>query len=216
MEKSIIDYDELKISKKIYLGFKRLFDLICAILLMIISIPIFIVIGIAVKLEDKGPIFYFHERIGQNGKKIHLVKFRSMVTNSQEMLENFTKEQKEKFEKNFKLENDPRITKVGKIIRKTSIDELPQVLNILKGDMSLIGPRPVIERELIKFGDKKDKILSVKPGITGWWACNGRSDTTYEERVELESYYVDNMSIVLDIKCIFKTIIAVLKREGVK
>lgn len=216
MEKTVALYNEANISLKIYLFLKRGFDIVSSILGIIFSLPISLIIIICIKLEDGGPIFYLHKRVGKNGKDIYLYKFRSMVTNSQEMLENFTKEQKEEFEKNFKLENDPRVTKVGKVIRKLSIDELPQLLNILKGDMSLIGPRPVMERELYKFGDKASKVLSVKPGLTGWWACNGRSDTTYEERVELESYYVDNMSIILDIKCFFKTILAVLKRNGVK
>ena len=216
MEKAITWYNELNLSKKLYLTFKRCFDIISSLLGLIVSLPIFLVISIAIKIEDKGPIFYKHKRIGKNGKFIYLYKFRSMVINSQEILENFSKEQKEEFEKYFKLDNDPRITKVGNIIRKTSLDELPQLLNILKGEMSLIGPRPVIEKELVKFGDSKDIILSVKPGLTGWWACNGRSDTTYEERVELESYYVHNMSLKLDTICFFKTIISVLKKKGVK
>ena len=118
------------------------------------------------------------------------------------------------FEENQKLKNDPRITKIGKVLRKTSIDELPQLINVLKGDMSLIGPRPVVDGEIEKYGKNKDKFLSVKPGITGYWAANGRSDTSYDERIEMELYYVDNMSFKLDIKIFFKTILSVIKKEG--
>lgn len=216
MEKELSWYDSKALSTKVFLGVKRSFDLICASVGLILILPIFLVIAIAIKIEDRGPIFYKHKRVGKNHSEIYLYKFRSMVTNSQEMLENFTAEQKKEYEKFFKLENDPRITKVGKIIRKTSLDELPQLLNILKGEMSFIGPRPVVEKELSKFGKYQDKLLSVKPGLTGWWACSGRSDTTYEERVELEIYYIDNFSLKLDILCFFKTIIAVLKRKGAK
>ena len=203
-------------SKKFFLISKRLFDIFCAIIGLILLSPFFLIIAIAIKREDKGPVFYKHKRVGQNNQDIYLYKFRSMVTNSQEILENFTKEQKLEFEKFFKLENDPRITKVGNILRKTSLDELPQLLNILKGEMSFIGPRPVVTKELEKFGNNVDKFFSVKPGLTGWWACSGRSDTTYEERVELELYYIDNQSLKLDIICFFKTIFAVLKRKGAK
>ncbi|MCD7893365.1 MAG: sugar transferase [Erysipelotrichaceae bacterium] len=121
---------------------------------------------------------------------------------------------KREWDANFKLENDPRITKVGNILRKTSLDELPQILNIFLGNMSIIGPRPVIDEEVELYGKDKDKFLSVKPGLTGYWAANGRSSTTYEERMEMELYYVENCSIWLDIKIFFKTIISVLKREG--
>lgn len=216
MKKAITCQTKTKLSKKIYLTFKRIFDIICCSIGLVISLPIFLIISIAIKLEDNGPIFYKHKRVGKNGKFIYLYKFRSMAINSQEILEKFSKEQKEEFEKNFKLENDPRITKVGNIIRKTSLDELPQLLNIIKGEMSLIGPRPVTTKELPKFGTNKKAILSVKPGLTGWWACNGRNDTTYKERVKLEKYYVDNMSLWLDIKCFFKTIISVLTKRGVR
>ena len=112
------------------------------------------------------------------------------------------------------MKDDPRITKLGKFIRKTSIDELPQFINVLKGDMSLIGPRPIVDGEIEKYGENKDKFLSVRPGLTGYWAANGRSDITYEERMKMELYYVDNISFKLDIQIFFKTIISVVKKEG--
>lgn len=216
MDKAITFCSDLNLSLKIYLFLKKIFDIVVSLIGIVFSLPILLIIIVCIKLEDGGPIFFLHKRVGKNGKTIYLYKFRSMVTNSQEMLENFTDEQKKEFEKNFKLDDDPRITRVGKIIRKLSVDELPQFLNILKGDMSFIGPRPVVESELSKFGNNVSLLLSVKPGLTGWWACNGRSDTTYEERVKLELYYVKHMSIILDLKCFFKTIYSVLKKEGVK
>ena len=139
-----------------------------------------------------------------------------MVPNAEELIKKFTPEQMKEFKENFKLENDPRITKVGKWLRKTSLDELPQLINILRGELSIIGPRPVIEKELEKYGNNKEKFLSVTPGLTGYWAANGRSDTTYEQRMQMELYYVDNISFKLDLKVFFKTIISVLKKEGAR
>ncbi len=204
--------------KHIYPIIKRLFDIIVSGLMLIILSPVFLMLGLLIKLDSKGPVFYKHKRIGKNGEYIYLYKFRSMYTDSKERLEELLKDPKIKkeWEENFKLENDPRITKVGNILRKTSLDELPQLLNIFKGDMSIVGPRPVIDGEIEKYGFRKNKLLSVTPGLTGWWACNGRSCTSYEDRIKLELYYVDNISLKLDIKVIIKTVFAVLKRDGAK
>ena len=201
-----------------YRAVKRLFDLVASFTALVLLSPVFLILIIAIKLDSKGKVFYKHKRIGKNGQYIYLYKFRSMYSDSKERLEELLKDPKVKkeWEKNFKLENDPRITKVGKFLRKTSLDELPQLLNIFLGDMSIVGPRPVIDGEIDKYGENKDKFLSVKPGLTGWWACNGRSCTSYEERMELELYYVDHRSISLDIKTMFKTAIAVLKGKGAK
>ena len=142
-----------------------------------------------------------------------------MVPNALEVLDDWLKnnpEIRKEFLKNHKLDNDPRVTKIGNVLRKTSLDELPQFINIVNGDMSLIGPRPIIDGEIDIYGKDKGKFLSVKPGLTGWWACNGRSDITYKERKKLELYYVDNCSLWLDIKIIFKTVIVVFKRRGAK
>ncbi|WP_270360430.1 sugar transferase [Eubacterium sp. AF05-24] len=190
-----------------YFFIKRIFDFISALSLFIIISPIFLIIAIAIKVDSKGPVFFKHMRVGKNGKPLPTYKFRTMVT---------TPEQKKEYEENFKLENDPRITKIGKILRKTSLDELPQLLNIIIGNMSVVGPRPVVQKELEKFGDQVDKLLSVTPGLTGYWQANGRSNTTYEERVAMELYYVDHCSIWLDIKIIFQTIGAVIRKEGAK
>lgn len=217
--KNETDYSEQIKKVGIYNKYiKRGIDIFLSLIGLIILSPIFCIIAIAIKLDSKGPVFYKHKRIGKNGKIIYLYKFRSMYTDSKERLEMLLKNPdiKREWEENFKLENDPRITKVGSFLRKTSLDELPQLLNILKGEMSIIGPRPVIDEELEKYGQNKDKFLSVTPGLTGWWACNGRSATTYEDRMKLELYYVENQSFVLDIKCFFKTITTVLNRQGAK
>lgn len=141
-----------------------------------------------------------------------------MVPDADEVLKELLKKKryKKEWDKSQKIENDPRITKVGKFLRKTSLDELPQFINVLKGDMSLIGPRPLVKGELDKYNGNHTIYESVKPGITGWWACNGRSATTYKKRLELEYYYVKNISLLLDVKCIFLTIKAVVSRNGAK
>ena len=205
-----------KMNKIVYNVVKRVLDIVFSLLGMVILSPFFLLISIIIKLNSKGPVFFVHSRIGEKGKPIGIYKFRTMVENAEDLIKNFTPEQKEEFERCFKLENDPRVTKIGNFLRKTSLDELPQILNILKGELSIIGPRPIIQAELDKYGDNKEKFLSVKPGLTGYWAANGRSDTTYEERMEMELYYVDNMSFILDIKIFFKTILAVIKKEGAR
>ena len=154
----------------------------------------FLIIGILVKCSSPGPVFYKQHRIGMHGKDIYLYKFRSMVKNADSLIESFTPEQKKEYFENYKLEHDPRITPVGSFLRKSSLDELPQLVNILKGEMSFVGPRPVVKDELEKYGDDKERFLSVKPGLTGYWATHGRSDISYEERMQLELYYVDHAS----------------------
>ena len=197
---------------------KRIFDVLISGISLILLSPLFLIIALSIKLNSKGKVFYKHKRIGKNGEYIYLYKFRSMYSDSKERLEEMLKDPKIKkeWEENFKLSNDPRITKIGALLRKASLDELPQLLNILRGDMSIVGPRPIIDDEIKKYGINKDKLLSVTPGLTGWWACNGRSCTSYDDRMKLELYYVDNKSIKLDIKIIIKTFISVIKRKGAK
>ena len=203
-------------NKPVYDFVKRFADIICSAIAIILLSPFFIIISIAIKATSKGPVIFVHNRVGKNGKKIGIYKFRSMVMNAEELIEKFTPEQKEEFKKNFKLKNDPRITKIGKFLRKTSLDELPQLFNILKGDLSIVGPRPIMEVETKIYGKYKDMLLSVKPGLTGFWAANGRSDTSYKRRRAMEIYYVKNRSLLFDIKIIFKTVISVFKGEGAK
>lgn len=219
-----IEINEMELSKKIYKIIKRIVDIIGALVGCLILLPLTLCIWIAnIIAKDNGPIFYVHRRIGKNGKEFNMYKFRTMCNKAQEMVKDeetmkryFTDEQIKEWQENYKMDDDPRITKVGKILRKTSIDEVPQVINILKGELSIIGPRPVTEEELEKYEDKKEMFLSVTPGLTGYWAANGRSDTDYNERMKMELYYVENISLKLDLKIFFKTIITVLKREGAK
>lgn len=205
-------------SKRIYLSIKRCFDIIASLFALIVLSPIFLIIMASICLESKGSPIYKQKRIGKNGKYFYIYKFRTMYIDSQERLKELLKDPKIKkeWEENFKLSNDPRVTKVGKVLRKTSLDELPQLLNIFNGTMSIVGPRPIIDGEIEKYGLLKNKFLSVTPGLTGWWACNGRSQLDYNERIRLELYYVNHQSLKLDIKCLYKTAISVLKREGAK
>lgn len=200
----------------IYKIVKRLFDFFAALVGSIVTLPFFLIIAIVIKLDSKGPVFFIHHRVGKNGKPLPILKFRTMVVGAENMIKDFTPEQKKEWEKNFKLEHDPRVTRIGHFLRKTSIDELPQLYNILAGQLSIVGPRPVTKEEIDKYGDKKDKILSVTPGLTGWWACNGRSDIDYVERMELELYYVEHASLWLDIKIIFKTVQIVITHKGAR
>ena len=208
-----------KINRGLYFGIKRIFDLLCALVGSLLLLPVAIVTKIAYLISgDKKSILYTQKRIGKNGKIIHIYKFRSMVYNADEVLKELLKqpEYKKEWDLNQKFENDPRITKIGNILRKTSLDELPQFINVFKGDMAFIGPRPLVEGELDAHNGNHKIYESVRPGISGWWACNGRSATTYEKRLELEYYYCQNCSLLLDIKCIFKTIGAVIFKKGAK
>ena len=199
------------VRKKVYLAIKRLIDIIGSLIGIILLSPIYIIIAILIKFDSPGKIVFGHTRKGKGGKDIKVYKFRTMYSNANEIFESFTSEQKEEYYKNFKLDNDPRVTKLGGFLRKTSLDELPQLFNILKGDMTIIGPRPIVEKEISKYGNKAEKLFSVVPGLAGYWQANGRSDTTYEERVEMD---IDNMSFYLDVKILFQTAISVLKGEG--
>ena len=200
----------------IYLSFKRIVDIIISAL----ALPFVLIVILAFKLAylitgDNHPIMYTQKRVGLHGKPFDLYKLRTMVPNAEEELQKLLKDKKLKkeWDKYHKLENDPRITKVGKILRKTSLDELPQFLNVLKGDMSIIGPRPLVEGELQQHHGLR-LYEKVKPGITGWWACNGRSNISYDERLDLEYYYVKNCSFSLDVLIFLRSIYIVLKRTG--
>ena len=176
-----------------------------------------IIVALLIKLDSKGPILFSHKRVGKDGKYFGCLKFRSMVINSDEVLKNLLETDpaaKDEWEREFKLKDDPRITKIGKILRKTSLDELPQLINVIKGEMSLVGPRPIITDEIEKYGDYFADFCLVPPGITGVWQVNGRSDTTYEERVQMDSWYVRNWSPWVDIVYLLKTFSVVIKGKG--
>lgn len=207
-------------SKGIYKIIKRVFDFFCALIGSLFIIPCAIFIKISYMLhKDFKSIFFTQKRIGLNGKEFKLYKFRSMVPDADKVLFELLEKNpklKAEYKKNKKLDNDPRITRIGKLIRKTSIDELPQLLNILKGDMTLIGNRPYLPREKDDMGSYYDSIIKTKPGLTGYWQVNGRSETSFKERLELEQYYSHHACLKLDIKIFFKTFIVVLSHKGSK
>lgn len=210
-------FNQKKRTSKIFLFNKRCIDILLAILGLVVTSPLFILIALLYLFgESKGQVFFKQLRYGKNGKKFNIYKFRSMVVNADEKL----KSNKLLYEKyllnNYKLEQeeDPRITKIGRFLRKTSLDELPQLINVLKGEMSIVGPRPIVDEELIEYKHLKDDFLSVKPGITGYWQISGRSEVGYPERVDLELYYVYHQSLLLDIKIILKTVVVVFLKKG--
>jgi undecaprenyl-phosphate galactose phosphotransferase len=198
--------------------FQQLFNILLAILLLPILLPIIAILAILIKRESKGDIFFSHKRIGQNNQTIPTLKFRSMYSDAQERLDKLLSENpkiKKEWESNFKIKNDPRVTKIGKILRKTSLDELPQIFNVLMGQMNFVGPRPIVQEELEKYyKEDASYYFMVKPGITGLWQVSGRSDTDYNFRVKTDKWYVLNWSLWLDIVILIKTIKVVLKRDG--
>ncbi|QBG07460.1 undecaprenyl-phosphate galactose phosphotransferase WbaP [Klebsiella huaxiensis] len=195
---------------------KRVFDVVGALSIILLLSPLLIYICMKVK-KDGGPAIYGHERIGKGGKPFKCLKFRSMVINSKEVLEellNSDLNAKLEWDTTFKLKNDPRITKIGGILRRTSLDELPQLFNVLKGEMSLVGPRPIITAELERYNDEVDYYLLSKPGMTGLWQVSGRSDVDYETRVYLDAWYVKNWSMWNDVAILFKTFSVVINKDG--
>ena len=216
------EYEEVKkkvsalssVRELVYLFVKRCFDIVCGLIGVVCLVPVTIILKIVTICSgDLNPIIFSQNRIGKNGKEFKFYKFRSMVPNADEVLFKTLEMDKlmaEEYKKNRKLKNDPRITKVGKVIRKLSIDELPQLINVLKGDMSIIGNRPYLPREKEDMEEFYEDIIKTKPGITGYWQVNGRSKTTFKERLELEKYYSNNYSLILDIKIFFKTFKVVL------
>ncbi|WP_367924246.1 sugar transferase [uncultured Ruthenibacterium sp.] len=197
-----------------YRFLKRAFDITASLCGLVILSPVFLITALAIYIEDPGSVFFGQPRIGKNKKTFKMLKFRSMCKDAEERLKNLSAEQKLEFSQNFKLKNDPRITKVGKFIRKTSIDELPQLVNILKGDMSVVGPRPPLLIEEESYGEHLDSIMSVRPGLTGYWQVNGRSDTDFSERIAMNEFYIAHRSLWLDIKIIFQTFSAIFTGKG--
>ena len=203
--------------KLIYLFIKRMFDIIFSLLGIVMLIPIALVVKVCYMLTgDFHRIFFTQNRIGKDGKEFKFYKFRSMVPNADEVLKELLKDKelKKEYRVNKKLRNDPRITKIGKLLRRTSLDELPQVINIFKGEMSVIGNRPYLPREKEDMTEFFEEIVKTKPGLTGYWQVSGRSDTSFRRRMELESYYSNNYGLKLDIKIFFKTIRVVLFGSG--
>lgn len=196
-----------------YLFIKRTMDIALSTIGLILCIPLFVAVAIAIKRDSPGPVIFKQQRVGKDGKKFTMYKFRTMVVNAEEILDELLDEN-EVDGPVFKIKEDPRVTKSGKWLRKTSIDELPQLWNVLKGDMSLVGPRPPLEREVVQYDDYQRQRLSVKPGITCYWQVSGRSNISFDEWVELDIKYIHEQSLWTDIKLLFKTIGAVLRKDG--
>ena len=186
-----------------YKGVKRALDVTFSLIGTAVSSPILLAVAAAVKLDSKGPVIFKQERLGKDGKVFEMYKFRSMCVGAEHMGTG-----------QYSYKGDSRVTRVGKIIRATSLDELPQIFNVLKGEMSLVGPRPIIQEELERYGEYVGDYLMVKPGITGMWQVSGRSDIEYRERVLLDSWYVRNWSVWIDIVMLFKTFAVVAMRKG--
>ena len=199
-----------------YLASKRVLDVVVSVIGLIFLFLPMVLIVLLIKLESPGPAIFVHKRIGKGGEDLPLLKFRSMHVNAEDMINEFSPEQRAEWEENFKLEDDPRITRIGKFLRKSSLDELPQLINILRGELSIVGPRPVVTEELERYGENKEKFLSVTPGLTGYWQAYARNTCSYEQRMEMELYYVDYASFWWDIKIMFATVGAVLRGKGAK
>jgi exopolysaccharide biosynthesis polyprenyl glycosylphosphotransferase len=205
---------------------KRAFDVIGATLGLILLSPVFLIVALMVKLKDPGPIFFKHRRLSRAGEELYMYKFRSMMWKfnadpeykGKSQIEIFTMMGRpdlvEEFKRDQKVQDDPRVSKIGDFLRRTSLDELPQLINVFRGDMSLVGPRPIVPVELERYGDQGASFLSLKPGITGLWQISGRNDISYEDRVKLDIYYVENWSMWLDLKILLKTVVTILQRKG--
>lgn len=197
---------------------KRIFDILFSLSILLLFSPVLFLIAIATRLTSKGPIFYAHKRVGRGAKLFNCYKFRTMYKDADKRLEDLLNKDaqlKKEWEASYKLKKDPRVTPIGTFLRKTSLDEFPQFWNVLKGDLSIVGPRPVIRDEMIKYyGEKAAKILSIRPGLTGLWQVSGRSDTSYSKRVLLDEEYINNQSLALDIKLVLKTIPVMISSKG--
>lgn len=198
-------------------GIKRLFDIVLVLLALVVFCPIFLLLMALVKASDGGQIFYGHKRVGHNGRTFHCLKFRTMVQNGDQVLAQYLRtrpEALEEWQATRKLLNDPRVTVVGSVMRKLSLDELPQLFNILRGDMSIVGPRPVVEEELEMYGSAADLYLRSRPGLTGLWQISGRNDVSYATRVAFDTQYVTGWSFIQDVVIIAKTVPAVCLSRG--
>lgn len=196
---------------------KRAFDVFCSAMLLAITSPLFLWVAIQVKLGGGGGVFFGHMRIGQNGVPFPCYKFRTMAVNADVLLKELLANDpaaREEWERDFKLKNDPRVTKIGRFLRKTSLDELPQLWNVFKGQMSLVGPRPVVQAELERYGDQLEYYLEARPGITGLWQTSGRNDVSYETRVNLDAWYVKNWSLFTDLVILIRTVKVLLVKDG--
>lgn len=200
-------------SSRFYTFSKLLLDIVLSLIGMLLLLPVFAIIALCIKLDDGGPVLHFREVVGKHGRHFYALKFRTMIPNADTYLAEHP-ELMQQFSKNMKLENDPRVTRVGRFLRKTSLDELPQLYNVLIGQMSLVGPRIIHPSELHRFGPYALKRLSVRPGITGLWQISGRQHISYQERVQLDMHYLDTRSIIVDLVILVKTLKVFIVHTG--
>ncbi len=209
--RSLFNLNRLSLSLSTFNGnlAKRIFDIVFALLFLIVFSPVYLILMVLIALNSQGPIFYVQQRVGKNHQLFKCIKFRTMVNNADEMLEAIVQDSdqmRQEFRDSFKLKQDPRITKIGKFLRLTSLDEFPQFWNVLKGEMSVVGPRPLVPEELPKYGRKINTVLQIRPGITGLWQVSGRNDIPYPKRVQIDVYYATSHNWLLDLWIIYKTI----------
>ena len=201
-------YLRIKMTSKVYKLIKNFFDILFSLFVLVAFIPLFLIIALLIKLSSRGPIFFLQERIGKNNAPFKCIKFRTMYPEAKDILQNLLNKDekiKKEFEETHKIKNDPRITTIGKLLRKTSLDELPQFFNVLRNEMSIVGPRPIVKAEKKKYGKNLNKVLSIKPGITGLWQVSGRNNLTYKKRVMLDINYVKNYNLLMDIRILIRT-----------
>ena len=218
MDTEVTQTDSEFHKKPVYEAVKRTFDLLVSLAAVIVLSPVLLAIALAIRIEDGGPVLYKAQRVGRYGEPVTVYKFRSMRLHAARLEDMLTPEELAEYHKNYKLTSDPRVTKVGALLRKTSLDELPQLFNILMGQLSLVGPRPVLQEETELYGDKRSLLLSCKPGLTGLWQSRGRSNVTYENgrRQEMELRYVRERSLWLDFKILLWTVKAVVRMDGAR
>lgn len=196
---------------------KRIFDIAAAVLLMIPAIPVALIVAVAIEIESPGQVFFVHDRIGRHGRRFRLWKFRSMTPNADQTLAQYLASHpdlRREWEHTHKLKDDPRVTRVGRLLRRSSLDELPQIVSVLCGQMSLVGPRPIVEGEIGKYGDGFSLYTAVRPGLTGLWQVSGRTDTSYRQRVLLDTTYIRNWTFWADVKILLRTVRVVLFGHG--
>ena len=199
-----------------YRAAKRAFDVVSAAAALGLLWPLMLVIGLFIRLDSEGPARFVHMRCGEDGRAFPLLKFRTMCAGAEAMIPHFTPAQRAEWEQNFKLNDDPRITRFGRLLRKTSLDELPQLINVLRGELSIVGPRPVVAAELERYGALRETLLSVPPGLTGYWQAYARSDCSYDQRMAMELYYAGHANFLWDLKIVCATFVRVLRRSGAR
>lgn len=200
--------------KVLYWKIKRCFDIVFSVLMLVLLSPLMLVITIIVSISSEGAPIYRHRRIGKNGKNIYVLKFRTMVKGADHMIDTFSAEMLEEWNDNYRLENDPRVTKIGKLLRATKLDELPQLVNVICNDLSIVGPRPITEEELERYGSDREKLLSITPGVTGYWQAFATNDCSYQERMKMELEYVKNANLLWDIQIMLATIPKMFRKHA--